>query len=72
MDENKVKLRQLGVDEVIEILGKLEKAFNDAVDWHIVFFQEQDAKKRELYYTISESKRVAYEELKKKVWEQYE
>jgi hypothetical protein len=65
-------MKQLSVDEVMQILEKSEKAFNDMVDWHIAFFQEQDRKKQELYYTISESKRIAYEELMKELWKQYE
>ncbi len=61
-------MKQLSVDEVIEILGKLEKPFNDMVDWHIAAFQEQDRKKQELYYTIYESKRRAYYGLMKEFW----
>ncbi len=65
-------MRHLSVDEVMQILEKSEKAFNDMIDWHIAFFQEQDKKKQELYYTISESKRIIYEELMKGLWKQYE
>ena len=57
-------MKQLSIGEVMEILGKLEKPFNDMVDWHIAFFQEQDKKKQKLYYTIYESKEKAYYELK--------
>lgn len=65
-------MKQLSVDEVMEILGKLEKPFNDMVDWHIAFFQEQDKKKQELCYTIYESKEKAYYELKEELFKQYE
>ncbi len=65
-------MKQLSVDEVMQILEKSEKALNDMIDWHIAFFQEQDKTKQELYYTISESKRIAYEELMKELWKQYE
>ena len=72
MEENIKKKRRPSVDEVIEILGILEKPFNDMIDWHIAYFQEQDKKKQELYYAISESKRVAYEKLQHELFKQYE
>ncbi len=65
-------MKQLSIGEVMEILGKLEKPFNDMVDWHIAFFQEQDKKKQKLYYTIYESKEKAYYELKEQLFNQYE
>lgn len=72
MEENKEKKSSPSVDEVIEILGKLEKPFNDMIDWHIAYFQEKDKKKQGLYYSISESKRIAYEKLQYELFKQYE
>lgn len=56
----------------MEILEKLEKPFNDMVDWHITYFQEQDKKKQELYRAIYESKEKAYYELKGQLFKEYE
>jgi len=65
-------MKKLSVNEVLQILEKSEKALNDMIDWHISAFQEQDRKKQELYYTVYESKRIAYYELMKELWKQYE
>lgn len=64
--------KNLNVTDLLHILDRSEKPFNDMVDWHIAFFQEPDEKKQKLYYTIYESKREAYEELKRKLFEKYE
>lgn len=61
-------MKQLSVDEVMRILEKSEKPFNDMIDWHIAAFQEEDKKKQDLYYTVYESKRMAYYELMDKLW----
>jgi hypothetical protein len=55
------------VNEIMQIFEKSEKSFNDMIDWHIAFFQERDEKKQQLYYTVYESKRIAYEELMKEL-----
>lgn len=65
-------MKQLSVDEVMQILEKSEKSFNDMADWHIAFFQEPDERKQKLYHTIYESKREAYKELMKILFEKYE
>ncbi len=55
--------KNISIDRVLEILGKIEKSFNDMLDWHIAAFQEHDRKKQRLYYIVYESKRRAYYEL---------
>lgn len=65
-------MKKLSVDNVLQILERSEKAFNTMLDWHIAFFQESDEKKQKLYYAIYESKREAYEELMKILFEKYE
>lgn len=65
-------MKKLGVDEVLQILEKSEKPFNDMVDWHIAAFQEQDQKKQKLYHAIYDIKRKAYEEQMKILFEKYE
>lgn len=68
----KERMKQPSIDEVIQILERSEKPLNDMIDWHIAFFQEPDKKRQELYYAVYESKRIAYEELMKELWRQYE
>jgi len=63
--------KDLSTANVLQILEKSEKAFNDMVDWHIAFFQEPDEKKQQLYYAVYENKRMAYYELMKELWRQY-
>ncbi len=65
-------MKKLDIDDALQILEKSEKPFNDMVDWHIAFFQEPDKKKQKLFYIIYESKREAYEELMKMIFEKYE
>lgn len=64
-------MKQPSVDEVMQILAKSEKPFNDMVDWHIAAFQERDEKKQELYYAIYKSKRKTYYGLMEELWRQY-
>jgi len=65
-------MRKISVGEVMQILEKSEKPFNDMIDWHIAAFREQDRKRQQLYYTIYESKRRAYYDLMEELWRQYE
>lgn len=60
------------VDDVLKILERSEKIFNDMVDWHIATFQERDEKKQQLYFAIYETKRKQYYALMKKLWREYE
>lgn len=50
--------------DILTMSNKYRKAIRDVTDWHIAFLHEPDAKKQQLYYTIYESKRKVYDELK--------